>query len=178
MDTTSRRKVFSALTVGGGVAALAAGTASTAKAANVTQSLTTALSTSVPNVGGFLGTFTLTGITQAASGALNAVGTLAGTLLGPTGGILGTISQTVTVPLQVSGSCQILTLTIGPIHLDLLGLVIDLNQVVLTITAVPGAGNLLGNLLCAVANLLNGGGPLSNLLTSLQGLLTQILGAL
>jgi hypothetical protein len=26
-------------------------------------------------------------------------------------------------------------------------------QVLLTITAVPGAGNLLGNLLCAVANL-------------------------
>jgi hypothetical protein len=31
----------------------------------------------------------------------------------------------------------------------------------LTITAAPGAGNLLGNLLCAVANLLNGTGSLA-----------------
>jgi len=48
----------------------------------------------------------------------------------------------------------------------------------LNITAVPGAGNLLGNLLCAVANLLNGGGGLSTLLTQLTNLLNQILGAL
>src|SRR5207248_5455480 len=53
-----------------------------------------------------------------------------------------------------------------------------LNEVVLDITAVPGAGNLLGNLLCAVANLLNGGSPLSTLLTQLQTLLNQILAAL
>jgi hypothetical protein len=49
---------------------------------------------------------------------------------------------------------------------------------VLNITAVPGAGNLLGNLLCAVANLLNGGSPLSSLLTQFQTLLNQILAAL
>jgi hypothetical protein len=49
--------------------------------------------------------------------------------------------------------------------------------VVLNITAVPGAGNLLGNLLCAVANLLNGGN-LSNLLTQLTGLINQILAGL
>jgi hypothetical protein len=55
---------------------------------------------------------------------------------------------------------------------------IHLNQVVLNITAVAGAGNLLGNLLCAVANLLNAGGPIQNLLTQLTGLLNQILAAL
>jgi hypothetical protein len=33
--------------------------------------------------------------------------------------------------------------------------VIDLNQLHLTTTAQQGPGNLLGNLLCAVANLLN-----------------------
>jgi len=70
-----------------------------------------------------------------------------------------------------------LTLTLGPLHLDLLGLVVDLNQVVLNITAQPGPGNLLGNLLCAVANLLNGGN-LSNLLTQLVALLNQILASL
>lgn len=80
--------------------------------------------------------------------------------------------------MQVSGSCQILTLTLGPLDLNLLGLVVHLNQIVLNITALPGAGNLLGNLLCDVANLLNGGGPLSTLLANLSNLLNQILAAL
>jgi hypothetical protein len=70
--------------------------------------------------------------------------------------------------------CDILHLVLGPLHLDLLGLVIDLNQVVLDITAESGAGNLLGNLLCAVTNLLNSGGAA----TQIASLLTQILGIL
>ena len=51
-------------------------------------------------------------------------------------------------------------LTLGPLDLNLLGLMVHLDQVVLDITAQSGAGNLLGNLLCSVANLLNGGGTL------------------
>jgi hypothetical protein len=43
---------------------------------------------------------------------------------------------------------------------------------------VPGNGNLLGNLLCAVANLLNAGGPVQTLLNNLVNLLNQIVGAL
>ena len=45
------------------------------------------------------------------------------------------------------------------------------------IVAQSGAGNLLGNLLCAVAGLLDGG-PLAGLLGQLQTLLNQILAAL
>ena len=72
-------------------------------------------------------------------------------------------------------SCPILHLVIGPIKLNLLGLVVTTNQIVLDITAVPGAGNLLGNLLCAVANLLNQTpAPLSEV----SALLTQILSSL
>jgi hypothetical protein len=41
----------------------------------------------------------------------------------------------------------VLNLVLGPLHLDLLGLVVDLNQVHLVITAVQAPGNLLGNLL-------------------------------
>jgi hypothetical protein len=63
---------------------------------------------------------------------------------------------------------------LGPLDLNLLGLMVHLNQVVLDITAVPGAGNLLGNLLCAVAGLLDQGGPLQGLIN----LLNQILGQL
>ena len=69
-------------------------------------------------------------------------------------------NQAVNVPvadLAAQQSCRILDLTLGPLHLDLLGLVVDLSQVDLDITAVPGAGNLLGNLLCAIAGLLDQG---------------------
>ncbi|WP_322920757.1 hypothetical protein [Nocardioides renjunii] len=74
-------------------------------------------------------------------------------------------------------ACDILNLVLGPLDLNVLGLQINLNQVVLDITAVPGAGNLLGNLLCAVAGLLDGT-PLAGLLGQLQTLLNQILGLL
>lgn len=71
-------------------------------------------------------------------------------------------------------ACPILGLDLGPLHLDVLGLVIDLNEVILDITAVPGAGNLLGNLLCAVAGLLDGGGPLGQIAALLNQLLTGL----
>jgi hypothetical protein len=74
-------------------------------------------------------------------------------------------------------ACDILHLVLGPLDLDLLGLQIHLDRVVLDIVAVAGAGNLLGNLLCAVAGLLDGG-PLAGLLAQLTDLLNQILGAL
>jgi hypothetical protein len=74
-------------------------------------------------------------------------------------------------------ACNILHLVLGPLDLNLLGLVVHLDKVVLDITAVPGAGNLLGNLLCAVAGLLDGG-PLAGLLGQLNSLLNQILDAL
>jgi hypothetical protein len=52
---------------------------------------------------------------------------------------------------------------------------VHLDKVVLHIVAVSGAGQLLGNLLCAVANLLNNGGTLSQLLTKLNAILNQLL---
>lgn len=76
-----------------------------------------------------------------------------------------------------AAACDILNLVLGPLDLNILGLRIQLNRVVLDITAVPGAGNLLGNLLCAVAGLLDGT-PLAGLLGQLQTLLNQILAAL
>jgi hypothetical protein len=117
---------------------------------------------------------------DAATGALSAAGTLSGTLTNTAGQVTGTVSNVAVtgIPLaSVTGSCTILTLNLGPLDLNLLGLMVHLNQVVLNITAQPGPGNLLGNLLCSVANLLNGGN-LNNLLTQLTGLLNQILGAL
>ena len=66
--------------------------------------------------------------------------------------------------------CQILFLDVGPIFLDLLGLQVDLSRIVLDITAVAGAGNLLGNLLCALVGILDRN-PLA---AGVAGLLAQI----
>jgi hypothetical protein len=69
------------------------------------------------------------------------------------------------------GTCQVLKLILGPLHLDLLGLNVDLygknkrSPVVVTIAALPGHG-LLGDVLCAVA-----GGASITSLAALQNVL-------
>ena len=174
----SRRNILSAA-LPAGAAAVAVGAVGAARAAstnNAVQSLTTALSSIIPGVGSFVGTFTLSSV-QVVNGVLSAVGSLNGVLTAASGATQA-VNQTITTALSASGSCQILTLTIGPIYLNLLGLVVTLNQLNLNISAVPGAGNLLGNLLCDVANLLNGGGAVSTLLNNLAGLLNQVIAAL
>ena len=109
--------------------------------------------------------------TSVVGGVLTLTGTITGTGL-PAGG------TTFTAPIQdlvTTAGCTILTLDLGPLHLDLLGLVIDLAPVNLDITAVPGAGNLLGNLLCAVAGLLDGpSGALNGIAALLNRLLTGL----
>jgi hypothetical protein len=105
------------------------------------------------------------------NGSLVAVVTTTGTANGSS---IGTITSEVPVSQLAADppSCTILDLTLGPLHLDLLGLVVDLNQVHLTITGQTGPGNLLGNLLCGLANALNGNhaGGLATLLNRLFGL--------
>jgi hypothetical protein len=164
---TSRRQALKLL--GGGIAAGALTTTglvglNQAVAAPKSKGSLTAPVTGLVNNITTQGTMTVTGFVNDA-GNLLAVGTL----------VLGAVNEVVSALVTgVTGTCEILDLTIGPIHLDLLGLVVDTNAIHLNITAQSGPGNLLGNLLCAVANLLNGGGPLG----ALAGLLTRILGAL
>jgi len=81
-------------------------------------------------------------------------------------------------PLPPGNACSILSLNLGPINLNVLGLVIRTNEIQLRVDAVQGPGNLLGNLLCGITGLLNpatGGTPVAN--TPLAQL-TQILNAL
>jgi len=109
------------------------------------------------------------------NGVVTLVGNLTGTLTSAAGAVVGSVTnQAISVPVTgaaATGSCSILDLTLGPLHLDLLGLVVDLNQVHLTITGQTGNGQLLGNLLCSLANALNGnGGGLANILNRLLGL--------
>ena len=115
--------------------------------------------------GTFTGALTLTSFT-ASGKKLLANGTLDGAC--STGGTV--TNAAVSAPVKIAqATCQVLTLRLGPIHLELLGLIVDLNQVVLTITA-DAAGGLLGQLLCSLA----GGGPLQQI----ADLLNQILAIL
>jgi hypothetical protein len=112
---------------------------------------------------------------QVVNGVLQANGTVThGTTVAPFAAV-PVAAPTATPAAAVS--CPVLALTLGPLHLDLLGLVVDLNQVVLNINAVPGAGNLLGNLLCDVTNLLNTN-PLSPVISQLLSQINTILAGL
>lgn len=57
--------------------------------------------------------------------------------------------------VQQEEVCPILHLELGPIFLDLLGLQLETNEIVIDLRAVAGPGNLLGNLLCALVGLLD-----------------------
>jgi hypothetical protein len=81
-------------------------------------------------------------------------------------------------PLPPGNACQILSLDLGPVNLNLLGLVVRTNQIQLRIDAVQGPGNLLGNLLCAITGLLNPGGGGTPVANTPLGQLVQILNAL
>jgi len=120
--------------------------------------------------GTFAGTFQLQRFVANGS-TVSAVGLLTGTVT-TTAGTVTSIVRNVALPVAVvDPTCEILHLDLGPLNLDLLGLQISLSRIVLDITAQSGAGNLLGNLLCAVANLLNNPSGLANLLNRILGAL-------
>ena len=136
---------------------------------------------------------TSSAVASDAAGTTSVVGQISNLVFSVVDGALvasGTFTATDTVPgasadflgalvTATQASCSILDLTLGPLDLDLLGLEVHLDQVNLVIEATPGNGNLLGNLLCAVANLLNGGilnNGLANLLNRIVGLLGGLLG--
>ena len=125
--------------------------------------------------GHFVGTYNLQSF-GVQNGRLVAIGTLVGSLTDSTGALLGSVvTGNVALPVGgLTGTCQILNLTLGPLHLNLLGLVVNLNQVHLVINAISGPGNLLGNLLCAIANLLNGTPDLGTLASLLNRLLLAL----
>jgi hypothetical protein len=158
----------------GALAALAAVlsiTAATATAAP-TRSLTASV-TAAQSGGALDGVINFTGFTLNSAGKLVANGTFTGAFTDATGAVTqltDAVFSSIVTPSQTGGGCQILDLTLGPLNLDVLGLVVTLNQVHLNITAQPGPGNLLGNLLCGVAHLLDNNGPL----TGLQNLLNRL----
>ena len=124
----------------------------------------------VVNGGTFAGTMVLRSF-RVQDGQLVALTTISG-ILTNAAGVPTSVVTAAAVPTNVTlATCDILHLDLGPLSLNLLGLQVDLSQVILDITAQAGPGNLLGNLLCAVAGLLDGPG----LLTQLAGVLNEIL---
>jgi hypothetical protein len=140
-----------------------------ALAVPVTGTFTDALG----GTGTFVGSLSLTRFTVV-NGALTAIGTLTGTLTDSLGNVLG-VTQSVSFPVSnISATCEILHLELGPLDLTLLGLNVHLDKVVLDITATQGGG-LLGDLLCSLADLLGGPAPLSSVARLLNNIL-RILG--
>jgi len=123
--------------------------------------------------GKFTGNFAISQF-KVVNNQIVAVGTLTGTIQNSVGNVIGTVLKTIQMIVAIkAASCDILHLELGPLDLDLLGLEVHLNKIVLDIDADP-TGGLLGALLCAVANLLDVGGPLADIV----GLLNQILALL
>ena len=94
------------------------------------------------------------------------------------------ISRQVRVPVtiahnaagvQAQATCEILELFLGPIDLNLLGLRLEVDQIHIRLTA-DTAGGLLGDLLCAIAGLLDSGGLLSGIIDALNDILDLLRG--
>jgi hypothetical protein len=138
-----------------------------AEAAKTFQSIP--ITGTTANGGSFVGTFDVQNFTNQGSQVL-AVGNLTGKLFDKNGHLLGIVKKLLALNVLFgSHTCTILELTLGPLDLNLLGLMVHLDEVHLTITANP-AGGLLGQLLCSIANAIDLG-PV----TTLVALLNQLL---
>jgi len=115
------------------------------------------------------------------------VGDLLGGLTGVLDGVFGSLGDVnvLGVSDSAAGNCDILNLAVGPLDLNLLGLEVALDDcnngpVAVDITAEPGPGNLLGNLLCSLSNLLdtpvqaNNGNAIVNRLDRIEGLIGDV----
>lgn len=130
---------------------------------------------SIPVVGSgpagtFAGTFQLQRF-AADQGGVVASGVVTGVLTAADGTVTSIVQNVTTAVTVGNSSCQILHLDLGPLDLNLLGLQVKLSRVVLDITAQSGPGNLLGNLLCSVANLLNNPSGLATVLNNILAIL-------
>ena len=161
-----------------GAVALAAlvGVLAFASATAAAPPSTAATSVSIPvnfssSTGTFVGSFDITRFVNQ-NGVVSAVGTLTGTVTNALTGVTQTVTQDLVLPLlQGSGSCQVLHLELGPLDLNLLGVMVHLDKVVLDVSAQSGPGNLLGNLLCGVTHLLDSNASTNALATLLNRLL-------
>jgi hypothetical protein len=176
------------------IAAVPMSTVASAAPKKANPALAVPITGAVAGGGAVTGTFTIREFVRNNQGGIDAVGTLVASV--PVGAASRTTVSEIRLPVDldrsgsptdvaaaapdefaVQATCDILNLVLGPLDLNLLGLEIHLNEVVLDIVAVTGAGNLLGNLLCALVGILDGP-TLTGLLGQITNLLNQILGLL
>jgi len=183
MNMSKLRKALAATVLATTVTAMsvvaAPGAASAAPSApaalgTLTSTVTGTFTDATGGAGTFGGTFTPSQFSTVGD-QLTATGLLTGQLTDASGATQNVSQeQTFAVTDLNPIGCQVLDLNLAPLDLDLLGLVVHLDRVHLNITAVPGAGNLVGNLLCAIVGLLDGPGALAQIAL----LLNQILALL
>jgi hypothetical protein len=70
------------------------------------------------------------------------------------GGRIAQAPPPTTLP-PTPGACPVLYLDLAPIDLNLLGVRVRTSRIEVRIEALPGPGNLLGNLLCGLLGILN-----------------------
>jgi len=116
---------------------------------------------------------------------VNSIGVQGGQLVASATATLNVLGHTVTqtlnnIPLTLTGTpaatpgtCDVLNLSLGPVNLNLLGLGVSLDNckggpITVSITGTDAPGNLLGNLVCDIAGLLDNGLPLGGLLGGLS----------
>ena len=154
----SRTLVLAAVTA---LAVMLIGGAGSAAAQTPPLTKTVAMTGKAKNGKKFNGTYTVKRFTHSGS-KLYAVGTLKGRLKGRR-----VTKNNVRIPASLArpasaaqipptpNACQILNLTLQPIDLNLLGLRLRTSRIDLRLEGVPGAGNLLGNLLCGITGILD-----------------------
>jgi hypothetical protein len=163
--------------------ALMAVTATATAAPSRAQAVTTPITAAQSN-GALSGVFRLTRFSVDNARQLVAHGRFTGTVTDAAGNVTSVTNTPVRSVVSNAAAaaagprCQILNLVLGPLHLNLLGLVVDLNEVHLDLSAVPGPGNLLGNLLCAVTHLLDNTNASTTALQNIVARLNAILAGL
>jgi hypothetical protein len=127
----------------------------------------------VPDV---LGSFSIQRFARTTDGGVAAVGTLTVNLVDPASAMPRTIVTQVAMPVTRSGdaaalggitsqasspasarACETLSLTLESIELELLGMAIQLDQVNVDFTVVPGTSARLGVVLCGATGLMDSG---------------------
>jgi len=148
------------------------------------------------------GSFSIQRFARTTEGAVAAVGTLTLSFPDPTSTAARTIITQAVMPLATSGDtaapgdpetqpqpigatpqaslpatpqgCDTLSLVLGSIELELLGLAVQLDEVNVDFAVMNGASTQLGNLLCDVTGLIDGAAPPAELVQTLNRLLDTI----
>ena len=172
-------RVCAAACVATAAGLLTAGGAAAASADTATATTRVSIAGTAQGGERFRGTYRIERVVRAADGTVYAVVDVRGRMDGRqvarrdvrVAGVLEQPARVAQIP-PTPGACQVLSLTLGPLDLNLLGLRVRLSRVDLRIEAIPGGG-LLGDLLCALTRGPTAGltaGPLARALNQQLGL--------